>query len=110
MSRERRLVYSTETGRIRPDPTPTTAAPAASGDGIVRLRRQTKGRKGKGVTLIEGIPESSETLKALAKEFKQLCGTGGAVKAGVIEIQGDQRERLKPVLEGKGYQVKLAGG
>ena len=110
MSRERRLVYSTETGRIRPDHTPTTAAPAASGDGIVRLRRETKGRKGKGVTLIDGIPESPETLKALAKEFKQLCGTGGAVKAGVIEIQGDQRERLKPVLEGKGYQVKLAGG
>lgn len=108
MSRERRLVYSTETGRIKSEPAPTTTTPI--GDGIVRLRRETKGRKGKGVTLIDGIPESPDTLKALAKEFKQLCGTGGAVKAGVIEIQGDQRERLKPVLEGKGYRVKLAGG
>src|SRR5690625_7580199 len=102
MSRERRLVYSTETGRIKPDPTPTTAAPAASGDGIVRLRRETKGRKGKGVTLIDGIPESPETLKALAKELKQLCGTGGAGKVGVIEIQGDQRGRLRHVPGGQG--------
>lgn len=108
MTRDRRLVYSTETGRIKPEATPAPAAPA--GDGIVRLRRETKGRKGKGVTLIDGIPESADTIKALAKEFKQLCGTGGAVKAGVIEIQGDQRERLKPVLESKGYRVKLAGG
>ena len=108
MTRERRLVYSTETGRIKPESTPATAAP--TGDGVVRLRRETKGRKGKGVTLIDGIPENPDTLKALTKEFKQLCGTGGAVKAGVIEVQGDQRERLKPVLESKGYQVKLAGG
>lgn len=108
MSRDSRLVYSTETGRIKPEKT-ETSTPAA-GDGTVRLHRETKGRKGKGVTLIAGVPETPEKLKSLAKELKQLCGTGGAIKAGVIEIQGDQRERLKPVLEAKGYQVKLAGG
>lgn len=108
MSRDSRLVYSTETGRIKPEKV-ETAAPV-SGDGIVRLHRETKGRKGKGVTLITGVPETPEKLKSLAKELKQLCGTGGAVKEGVIEIQGDQRERLKPALEAKGYKVKLAGG
>lgn len=108
MSRDSRLVYSTETGRIKPEKV-EASAPAA-GDGIVRLHRETKGRKGKGVTLITGIPEAPDQLKVLAKELKQLCGTGGAVKEGVIEIQGDQRERLKPALEAKGYKVKLAGG
>lgn len=109
MSNNSRLVYSTETGRIKPDPkSPPAGNP--DGDGVVRLHRETKGRKGKGVTLIQGLPETPEQLKTLAKELKQLCGTGGAVKAGVIEIQGDQRERLKPVLEAKGYRVKLAGG
>lgn len=108
MSRDSRLVYSTETGRIKPE---KSEAPAPlSADGIVRLHRETKGRKGKGVTLITGIPEAPDQLKSLAKELKQLCGTGGAVKEGVIEIQGDQRERLKPALEAKGYKVKLAGG
>ncbi|MDQ2075343.1 stress response translation initiation inhibitor YciH [Marinimicrobium sp. ABcell2] len=108
MSRNSRLVYSTDKGRIKSESTPADAAPV--GDGIVRLRRETKGRKGKGVTLVDGVPESADKLKTLAKELKQLCGTGGSVKAGVIEIQGDQRERLKPALEAKGYTVKLAGG
>lgn len=108
MSRDSRLVYSTETGRIKPEKTEASAPTA--GDGIVRLHRETKGRKGKGVTLIAGIPEAPDQLKALAKELKQLCGTGGAVKEGVIEIQGDQRERLKPALEARGYKVKFAGG
>lgn len=108
MSRDSRLVYSTETGRIKPEKAEVSAP--APGDGIVRLHRETKGRKGKGVTLITGIPEAPDKLKLLAKELKQLCGTGGSVKEGVIEIQGDQRERLKPALETKGYKVKLAGG
>lgn len=108
MSRDSRLVYSTEIGRIKPEK--SAASSPLAGDGIVRLHRETKGRKGKGVTLITGVPETPEKLKSLAKELKQLCGTGGAVKDGVIEIQGDQRERLKPALEEKGYKVKLAGG
>jgi len=79
-------------------------------DGIVRLSRETKGRKGKGVTLIKGLALNDKELKALAKTMKQKCGTGGAVKDGTIEIQGDQRELLKAFLEQLKYTVKLAGG
>jgi len=79
-------------------------------DGIVRIHRETKGRKGKGVTLIKGIPLADKELKALAKTMKQQCGTGGAIKDGVIEIQGDQRAVLKAFLEKRQYSVKLAGG
>jgi translation initiation factor 1 len=104
-----RLVYSTETGRIKPAKTSAVAPPPAK-DAIVRLHRESKGRGGKGVTLITGIPLGTEALKTLAKELKQVCGTGGTVKDGVIEIQGEHREKLKPLLEQKGYQVKIAGG
>jgi len=102
-----RLVYSTDQGRIKSAPEkPSTP----SGDGVVRIRRETKGRKGKGVTCIEGIQLDDKPLKALAKELKQLCGTGGSLKAGVVEIQGDQREKIKAYLEQKGHKVKLSGG
>jgi translation initiation factor 1 len=79
-------------------------------DGIVRIRRETSGRKGKGVTTIQGIPLGSDELKTLAKTLKKRCGTGGAVKDGVIEIQGDHRDVLKNELESRGFKVKLAGG
>jgi translation initiation factor 1 len=78
--------------------------------GIVRVSRETKGRKGKGVTLISGIPLHPDGLRELAKEFKQTCGSGGTVKAGVIEIQGDHREALMEMLIQKGYRVKPSGG
>ncbi len=80
-----------------------------SRDGIVRLRRETKGRGGKGVTLIDGLPLAEEALQALARQLKNKCGTGGTVKNGVIEIQGDHRAQLQPLLEAQGYTVKLAG-
>lgn len=86
------------------------AAAAPRGDGIVRVSRETKGRKGKGVTLIAGVPLDEEKLAALAKELKQRCGTGGTVKGGVIEIQGDHRDRLVEELESRGLRVKRAGG
>jgi translation initiation factor 1 len=108
MSKNSRLVYSTETGRIKPDDKPTAAAPA--GDGVVRLHRETKGRKGKGVTIITGLALDEQELKVLAKKLKQLCGTGGSVKDGHIEIQGEQREKLKAFLESQGHKVKIAGG
>lgn len=82
----------------------------AKGDGIIRIRRETKGRNGKGVTSIEGFELNENDLKALTKKLKQVCGTGGTTKAGVVEIQGDQREKLKTTLETMGYSVKLAGG
>ncbi len=76
----------------------------------MRLHRETKGRGGKAVTLIKGVPLAGAELKALAKALKQKCGVGGALKDGVIEIQGDQRELIKSELENRGYTVKIAGG
>ncbi|APG18276.1 translation initiation factor Sui1 [Kosakonia radicincitans] len=102
-----RLVYSSETGRID-EPKEATVRPKS--DGIVRIQRQTSGRKGKGVCLITGIDSDDETLAKLAAELKKKCGCGGAVKNGVIEIQGDKRDLLKSLLEAKGMKVKLAGG
>ena len=101
------LVFSTESGRIKPtvktDEIPT-------GDGIVRIRRETKGRKGKGVITISGVQLDAKGLKTLAKDLKKLCGCGGSVKDGIIEIQGDNREVIKELLEKKNFKVKLAGG
>jgi translation initiation factor 1 len=106
-----RLVYSTETGRIKHPKTPVPPSSLPPGaDSVVRLQRESKGRGGKGVTLITGLPLDEGGLKNLAKELKQFCGTGGTVKDGVIEIQGEQREKLKPLLEKKGFKVKIAGG
>lgn len=108
MSDKSRLVYSTETGRIKPPKENTSKVP--QGDGIVRIRRETKGRKGKGVTTISGIQKTEAELKELAKQLKQLCGSGGSVKDGTIEIQGDHRDQAKGFLEKQGFTVKLAGG
>ena len=107
MSRDSQLVYSTETGRIKPqDKQPKLT----QSDGIVRIRRETKGRKGKGVTTLSGIDLDPSELKQLAKQLKQLCSTGGSIKNGVIEIQGDHRDKLKAELEKRHFTVKLAGG
>ncbi|GAA6152415.1 stress response translation initiation inhibitor YciH [Pseudoteredinibacter isoporae] len=107
MSKHSRLVYSTDQGRINPE---EASASAPEGDGIVRIMRETKGRKGKGVTLVKGLQLEPAELKKLAKKLKQLCGTGGSVKDFVIEIQGDQRDLIKAELEKQGHTVKLAGG
>ena len=101
------LVYSTETGRIKPE---KTKEESPKGDGIVRIQSQTSGRKGKGVCIITGLDLEDTELKLLAAELKKRSGVGGAVKKGTIEIQGDNRELLKQVLEQKGFKVKLAGG
>ena len=103
-----RLVYSTETGRIKPKDDNTEAAP--QGDGIIRIRKETKGRGGKGVTVLDGFLLKDAELKAMAKKLKQLCGTGGTAKANTIEIQGDHREKLCTYLKEAGYKAKLAGG
>ncbi|MFH1531239.1 MAG: translation initiation factor Sui1 [Pseudomonadota bacterium] len=83
---------------------------AVVGDGRVRVGRETKGRKGKGVTLITGLPLDEAALKNLARELKQICGTGGTVKDGVIEIQGDHRDALVVELKRRGYDAKRTGG
>ena len=76
----------------------------------MRVMRETKGRKGKGVTLIQGVPLPPAELAELAARLKRKCGSGGTVKAGVIEIQGDHRDRLVTELEALGWKVRRAGG
>ena len=116
-NRNARLVYSTEHGRTCPSCNKQLdrcncrkASAQASGDGIVRVGRSTKGRKGKGVTVITGIPADDGALKQVAKTLKQKCGSGGTVKAGTIEIQGDHRDILMAELKGMGYTVRRSGG
>lgn len=101
------LVYSTETGRIKSEPE-TISRP--KGDGIVRIQKQTAGRKGKGVCVVMGLDLDDTELAKLAADLKKRCSCGGSVKDGTIEIQGDKRELLKELLEQKGFTVKLAGG
>ena len=112
-----RVVYSTQHGRLCPQCQRAISScvcgadrPASVGDGIIRIRRETKGRGGKAVTVIEGVPETSDKLKSLCKQLKQRCGVGGSVKAARIEIQGDQRALCQQYLESLGYEVKLSGG
>jgi translation initiation factor 1 len=110
------LVYSTESGRM----CPVCRKPVAScvcgqpkrlaGDGIVRVSRETKGRKGKGVTLVKGLALDDAALTALAKQLKAACGSGGTVKDGVIEVQGDHCEQVMQLLVKQGMTVKRAGG
>ena len=83
---------------------------AAGAEGPVRVQREVKGRRGKAVTTISGLPLSGEALGALASELKRRCATGGSVKQGVIEIQGDHRDLLVAELEDRGYAVKRSGG
>ncbi|GGY81306.1 translation initiation factor Sui1 [Marinobacter zhanjiangensis] len=110
------LVFSTEQGRMCPecrnplDQCTCKAQPEPAGDGVVRVSRETKGRKGKGVTLVTGIPLAGKELKDFAKKLKAKCGTGGTVKDNVVEIQGDQRDILVPILQEQGWTVKRAGG
>jgi translation initiation factor 1 len=119
------LVYSTDGGRVAFCPTcglrredcrcPRKVAavqprPSLPNDGIVRLMRDRKGRGGKVVTIIAGVRANPSALDELATTLKRLCGSGGAVKDGVIEIQGDHRDRLTAKLAELGYKVKIAGG
>ena len=111
------VVYSSEHGRMCPlcgRPIARCACRksprAPRGDGVVRVGREVKGRRGKAVTTISGVPLATEALRELAGELKRLCGTGGSVKDGVIEIQGDHRDALVAELGSRGYTVKRAGG
>lgn len=100
------LVYSTSQGRIKQSVEKTVTA----SDGFAKVRRETKGRKGKGVVTISGLGLDDKALKELAKKLKKTCGTGGSVVGEVIEIQGDKRDEIKLVLEKNGFKVKFIGG
>lgn len=111
------LVYSTEAGRMCPacrrpiaQCSCRKAAAVPAGDGIVRVSRETKGRGGKAVTLARGVPLGEDALAALGKELKAACGSGGTVKDGVVEVQGDHVEKVIALLQQRGYKVKRAGG
>ncbi len=115
--KQTRLVYSTEAGRLCPQchrPVLNCVCgkdrPAAVGDGIVRLQRESKGRGGKVVTVIRGVCLGTKEMQELTRALKQKCGVGGAIKGDTIEIQGDQRQIIKTELEKRGFNVKLAGG
>lgn len=116
---ENRTVYSTEIGRVCPDcgkPMENCMCKKKiinspiKRDGVIRLRLERKGRGGKTVTLVEGLSLREDLLKDLARELKRNCGVGGAVKNGIIEIQGDVRDPALTLLKKKGYNVKKAGG
>lgn len=115
---DRRLVYSTDRGSVCPtcgwpkadcrcssrldEPVPPKVT--------AKLRLETKGRKGKEVTIVDGLPRNTAFLEELAKALKTSLGTGGSVSDGAVEIQGDHRERIAARLRGLGYTVNLAGG
>jgi translation initiation factor 1 len=110
-------VYTSDGGRMCPEcarPVGDCACQrkdnAAPTDGVVRVARETKGRKGKAVTLVTGVPLAGQELTDLAKQLKNRCGAGGTVKNGIIEIQGDQRDRVVAELQGRGWTVKKSGG
>jgi translation initiation factor 1 len=112
-----RPVYSTESGRLCPDCHQAIAQcicgktrPRPAGDGVVRVSRESKGRGGKQVTLVKGLPLDDAALQALGKQLKSACGSGGTVKDGVIEIQGEHIERLLELLAKQGWKAKRAGG
>jgi translation initiation factor 1 len=115
------LVYSTETGKICPScqkpvsrcackKKKTTSQTTSKYDGMIRVQREVKGRKGKTVTIVSGFQINVVDLKYLATQLKRRCGTGGSVKDGVIIIQGDHRDTLITELKNRGFKAKIVGG
>ncbi len=101
------LVYSTNGGRIKQK---LAKQQITASDGFANVRRETKGRKGKGVISISGLELDAQALKNLAKKLKKTCGTGGTIVDKTIEIQGDKRDMIKTILEKEGFKVKFIGG
>ncbi|QUX95899.1 stress response translation initiation inhibitor YciH [Marinomonas sp. CT5] len=112
--KKRNLVYSTDQGRLCSDCEQPIADcmcknESIVGNGKVLIALETKGRKGKGVTVVTGLPLAEDMLKNLGKKLKTQCGTGGSVKDGQIEIQGDNRQKVKELLEKEGFPSKFTG-
>jgi translation initiation factor 1 len=114
------LVYSTDSGRMCPEcrqplagclcKQHARAQALAKGDGVVRVSRETKGRGGKAVTLVRGLALDDTALAALGKQIRTACGSGGTIKDGVIEVQGDHCDRVLALLACAGHKCKRAGG
>ncbi len=110
------LVYSTDSGRMCPACRQPVAqcrckqATVPQGNGVVRVGRETKGRGGKAVTLVRGLALTPDALVAMGKQLRTHCGSGGTVKDGVIEIQGDHADRVVALLTQQGLTVKRTGG
>ena len=112
------LVYSTDSGRMCPNcrqaladcRCAALAKPKVNGDGVARVSRESKGRGGKTVTLVRGLALDEAALLALGKRLRSACGAGGTVKDGVIEVQGDHRQRVLAWLEQQGWAAKAGGG
>jgi translation initiation factor 1 len=110
------LVYSTDGGRMCPDCRQPVAACTCkantipAGDGIARVSRQTKGRGGKSVTVVKGLALDAAALAALGKRLRTACGSGGTVKDGALEIQGDHCDLVMDILANEGHKAKRAGG
>ncbi|WP_296048605.1 stress response translation initiation inhibitor YciH [uncultured Alteromonas sp.] len=104
-----RLVYSTDGGKVDLS-RESNDTRSVNKDGIARIQRETKGRKGKGVSIVTGLDQSADDLKALCTVLKKKCGCGGAVKAGTIELQTDDRSKIQQLLEQQGIKSKVAGG
>ena len=100
------LVYSTDQGRM----CPLCRQPVPAGDGIVRVSRETKGRGGKSVTVVRGVLLEGPALIELGKQLKTQCGTGGTVRDGVIEVQGDHCDKVMLLLQARGFKIKRSGG
>ena len=103
------LVYSTDGGKIK-NTEKSEENLSFSADGYVRIHRETKGRKGAGVSVIRGLELDKNALKPLCKTLKQKCGCGGSIKEGTIELQTDNREKIRSILESAGFKTKIAGG
>lgn len=106
-----RTVWSSEQGDLRKQKGNTVSTKSLPPQQqTAYLHRESSGRGGKAVTMVKNLVLSADDMKALAKKLKEACGTGGTIKGGVIEIQGEQRERIAEVLRTLGYKVKIAGG
>src|SRR5450755_1226894 len=112
-----RVIYSTGLGSLcancrRPvrECVCPKGVPGAAKPSVVRVARETQGRAGKGVTTIAGLPLSQSDIEALATKLKKRCGSGGTVREGIIEIQGDHRDVIVAELIKMGWQAKKAGG
>jgi translation initiation factor 1 len=117
MGDDDRLVWSSKQGKMCPDCRRPVAEcdckkspETPQGDGVVRVAKETKGRRGKTVTVVTGVPLDAAKLTKLGKRLKRQCGSGGTVREGRIEIQGDHRDTVVKALEGEGYTVRRSGG